>query len=147
MQPRAQPAYEIRAAAAADAAALVPLLAELGFPADADEVAARLRSLAALGEQVLVAADGAALLGFVSLHATPVLHRPAPVGRLTALVVAAEYRLQGVGRALLRAAELFLAERGCALIEVTSNQRRTDAHAFYERLGYARTSYRFGKQL
>ena len=30
-------------------------------------------------------------------------------------------------------------------LEVTSNRARTDAHAFYERLGYVATSFRFAK--
>ena len=36
---------------------------------------------------------------------------------------------------------------GCGLVEVTSNAKRLRAHAFYERLGYERTSHRFAKQL
>jgi len=85
------------------------------------------------------------LLGVLTLHITPVLHRAGPVGRLTMLVVDESARGEGIGRALVTAAEAYFAERGCALVEVTSNKRRTDAHAFYERLGYQGTSERFAK--
>ena len=44
-------------------------------------------------------------------------------------------------------AEKRLAAKGCGLVEVTSNRKRLRAHAFYERLGYERTSYRFAKTL
>jgi GNAT superfamily N-acetyltransferase len=83
----------------------------------------------------------------VTVHVTPVLHRPTPVGRLTALVVTERARHGGIGRALVAAAERLLAARGCALVEVTSNRRLTDAHAFYGRLGYDTTSLRFKKDL
>ncbi|HEY9227767.1 MAG TPA: GNAT family N-acetyltransferase, partial [Gemmatimonadaceae bacterium] len=56
-------------------------------------------------------------------------------------------RGQGVGRALVAAAEQSLVSAGCGLIEITSNDRRVDAHAFYEHLGYARTSIRLAKSL
>jgi GNAT superfamily N-acetyltransferase len=74
-----------------------------------------------------------------------VLHRAGPVGRVTALVVEASSRGCGIGRALMEAAERWTAEQGCVLIEVTSNQRRVDAHRFYEKLGYERTSFRFSR--
>jgi hypothetical protein len=45
------------------------------------------------------------------------------------------------------AAERLLKANGCQLVEVTSNLRRTDAHRFWERIGYERTSARFAKHL
>ena len=77
----------------------------------------------------------------------PVLHRERPVGRITALVVDVEQRKGGVGRALVTAAEQALTRSGCGLLEITSHQRRVDAHAFYKHLGYEQTSVRFAKIL
>jgi len=145
--PSAHPAPEIRVARPGDALALSGLLAELGFPTPSDVVAARLADLGARNELVLVAEREGATLGLLTVHVTPVLHRPTPVGRLTMLVVTQRARGQGVGRALVAAAEQRLAQRGCVLVEVTSHRRLKRAHGFYERLGYEATSVRFGKTL
>ena len=48
---------------------------------------------------------------------------------------------------LVEAAEQWCARSGCELVEVTSNDRRTAAHAFYRHMGYERTSIRFFKKL
>ncbi len=136
---------EIRIARPEDAALIAPLLAQLGYPFDPATIAARFEGLTRAGDAALLAMRGDTAIGFASLHATPVLHRPSSVGRVTSLVVAEEARGQGVGRALMAEAERLLTARGCALIEVTSNRTRTEAHAFYERLGYTATSYRFAK--
>lgn len=141
------PALVVRNALPQDAAALAALLAELGFPAPASVVADRLRSLSDAGAPVLVAVRGEIPVGLLTLHVMSVLHRPARVGRLTALVVTAAERGRGVGRALVAAAERTLAARGCGLVEVTSNRERPDAHAFYQHLGYEVTSLRFKKSL
>ena len=140
-------ALVVRDASPSDAAAVAALLAELGYPTDAATAAHRLESLAALGDRALIALDGDDALGLVTVHRTPVLHRPSSVGRITALVVSASARGRGVGRALVDAAERILMDAGCEMVEVTSNQKRTDAHAFYERLGYSNTSFKFARRL
>ena len=138
---------EIRSAHQSDASALAPLLAELGYPTPPEVIARRLAALDSINETVLVAADADELLGLITVHVTPVLHRPTYVGRITTLVVAERAHGRGIGRALVEAAEQHLARRGCALLEVTSNKKRADAHAFYEHLGYEATSVRFWKSL
>ena len=91
--------------------------------------------------------DDGTLLGVITLCKTVVMHRPAPVGRITCLVIDAPARGKGLGRTLVAAAEGLLAQAGCGLLEITSNLRRLDAHAFYESLGYERTSVRVIKDL
>ena len=137
----------VREATPDDAAAMASLLAELGYPWTPDIVAERLAALNAIGNAALVAQRGDDVVGVLTLSAMLVLHRPKPVGRISAFVVTERYRGQGIGRAMVAAAERHLATRGCGLVEVTSNRRREEAHAFYERLGYERTSYRFAKPL
>ena len=138
---------QVRDARVDDAEAVAALVAELGFPASPHEVAHRLAALMHAGELVLVAEVDATVAGLAAVHITPVLHRPTCVGRITALVVSELRRGQGVGRALVEAAERLVADRGCALIEITSNRQLADAHAFYEHLGYEVTSLRFKKIL
>lgn len=75
------------------------------------------------------------------------VHRPAPVGRVSVLIVDESYRGRGIGALLMAEAEKRLAAHGCHILEVTSNVSRERAHQFYEKLGYERTSYRFMKTL
>jgi ribosomal protein S18 acetylase RimI-like enzyme len=137
----------IRLATSADATAIAGLFCELGHPSTPEEVAARLEHFSQLRQEALVAEVGGEVIGVTALSVMQTLHRPSPVGRMSVLVVSEALRGRGVGRALVAAAEGRLAERGCGLVEVTSNMRRTEAHGFYERLGYERTSYRFFKAL
>jgi ribosomal protein S18 acetylase RimI-like enzyme len=135
----------IRELAASDLPQVAPLLAELGYPVDEQTLRERFTQFTAQGENAIVAERDAQIIGLLTLHVTPVLHRPGSVGRITTLVVAGSAQDQGVGRALMNEAEGMLWTRGCVLIEVTSNIKRSAAHAFYEKLGYEKTSYRFGK--
>ena len=138
----------IRRAMARDAPELARLLTSLGHPTTSATIEAHWREWQSAGNVALVAErpDGT-LSGVATLHHMLVLHRPRPVGRITALVVDAPVRGRGIGRALVAAAEEMLTSIGCGLLEITSNVRRADAHAFYEHLGYERTSFRFAKML
>jgi ribosomal protein S18 acetylase RimI-like enzyme len=138
----------LRPATVHDAAEIARLCTELGHPATPEAIAQRWPTFHNNGNLALVAPGAAgSLLGLVTIHTMDALHRAGPVGRITTLVVDARVRRSGIGRALVAAAEQDLRARGCIMIEVTSNLKRSDAHAFYERLGYDRTSYRFAKTI
>ena len=63
------------------------------------------------------------------------------------MVVGAEARGSGVGTALVRHVEEFARSRECERIEVTSAERRADAHRFYLARGYEFQGRRFIKSM
>ncbi len=137
----------VRSATPEDAEAIGALIVALGYEAATAEVAARLEAIEESGQSVLVAEIDGEVIGCLSTSMMIVLHRPAPVGRISMMVVDERLRGKGVGAQMIAAAEKLLAGKGCQLVEVTSNLRRVDAHRFWERNGYERTSARFAKQV
>ncbi len=138
---------QIRDAKPGDAPRLVELIRELGHEIDEKAVRANLTALKNAGETPLVATLDNNVVGLCGISRRVVIHRPAPLGRITVLVVAREAQGHGIGRMLVKAAEKWMRKVGCKLVEVTSNDRRGEAHAFYRHLGYERSSIRFFKTL
>ena len=131
-----------------DAAELARLFTQLGHATSTADVEQRWAEWTADGARAIVAeSEAGPLVGLVTFGRMRVLHRPHPVGRVTSLVVDERLRGEGIGRRLVARAESELAQAGCRLIEVTSNLRRVDAHAFYEHIGYARTSLRLAREV
>ncbi|TQS43018.1 GNAT family N-acetyltransferase [Cryptosporangium phraense] len=91
--------------------------------------------------QLLVAAEAdGRVIGTFQLTIIPGLaRRGARRAQIEAVRVAAEYRGRGLGAAMMRWAIDEARRRGCALVQLTSDKSRTDAHRFYERLGFARS--------
>ncbi|MEO7793311.1 MAG: GNAT family N-acetyltransferase [Thermoanaerobaculia bacterium] len=142
-------AVSISDLSALDCGALAPLLASLGYQAEAVESAVRLAAgFATDGAcRALVARPttaGDRIVGFATTHVTPFLHRPA-AGRVTALAVLPDFQGRGIGRALLTRCEEILFAAGCDRIELTSGSQRGEAHRFYRAAGYAETGVRFVK--
>lgn len=124
-------------AGAAAGAGAVPLLVEP--VSEAHE-----RAFAAIAEDprnemLVLEADGD-LVGCLQLTYIPGLGQG---GRERALVEAVRIRADrrggGLGARLMELAADRARGRGCGLMQLTSNKRRTAAHRFYERLGYARS--------
>lgn len=65
------------------------------------------------------------------------------------LVVSERARRRGAGTLLMRRAEDFARERGCAAVNLRSNVIRSGAHQFYAAIGYEiiKTQYAFRKVL
>lgn len=136
----------MRDAHPADAAAMARLCGQLGYPAGVDAMAPRLARLAGdPNARAFVAESESEAVGLATIHLRHMLNHEAPIAQLTLLVVDETRRSRGVGRALVSAAEAWARERGCHRIVVTTALQRSDAHAFYERIGYRHTGRRYGK--
>ena len=146
-KPKEKPKPQLREAKPSDAPRLVELIHELGHEIGEKAVRKNLAALKKLGETPIVATLERTVVGLVGVHRMVTIHRDAPIGRIPVLVVAKEAQGHGLGRVLVDAAEQWCRKHGCKLIEVTSNDRRADAHAFYRHMGYERTSIRFFKKL
>ncbi len=146
-KPKAAPEPQIRDAKPSDAPRLVELIGELGQDIAEEAVRKNLSRLKKAGELPLVATLDKRVVGLIGRHIMVTVHRPNPVGRIPVLVVAKEARGRGIGRMLVESVEQWCRDQGCELIEVTSNDRLAEAHAFYRHMGYERTSIRFAKKL
>ena len=58
-----------------------------------------------------------------------------------------DMRGRGIGEAMMAYAVEDAKRRDCRLVQLTSNSARTDAHRFYERLGFVRSHYGFKMKL
>ena len=138
----------LRPATHADAPRIAMLLTELGYPSQPADAEDRLRrSLPSSTSCLVVAQSISEVVGLMAAELVPYFPTGATVCRVTALVVAARHRGNGFGKLLLGAVEEFAGANHCSGIELTSAEGRVEAHAFYERQGFARTSFRFFKAL
>jgi GNAT superfamily N-acetyltransferase len=129
---------KIRPAHLADASAVNELLDQLGYPQDGQAATAnRIQTWAEDPSSAAYVADADDdVLGVIAVHVCPFFERDGSWGRIVALVVSDRARGRGVGSQLVAAAESFAATCGCLRMEVTSGDRRQDAHEFYRRCGY-----------
>jgi GNAT superfamily N-acetyltransferase len=104
--------------------------------------------LAVPGVQVFIAWRAGVAVGTYTLFVLPLLaHAGAPEAVVEDVAVHPQAQGQGIGRALMAHAMELAREAGCYKLALSSNQRREAAHAFYERLGFARHGVSFAVEL
>jgi GNAT superfamily N-acetyltransferase len=135
---------------AADAERVAALAGELGYPSTPAQITARLLAMGANPESsALVALDaGGTIQGWVHVYGRR--HVESDVSaEIGGLVVDPASRGQGIGRALMEAAESWARERGYGRVTLGSSTVRVETHQFYQRLGYAilKSQYRFQKPI
>jgi GNAT superfamily N-acetyltransferase len=130
-----------------DAADLARLVTELGYPVGPDELWSRIEKMPPPLYHTLVAVNETRVVGFIGLLSLAVYEHAKPVGWILALCVAFDHRGQGVGTALLAAAENYFRKVGVIDIRLHSGLQRDGAHRFYEKMGFDKSGYRFKKTL
>ena len=96
------------------------------------------------GHELYVAEEDGRVVGTIVLLVVPNLsHSATPWAVAENLVVTQSYRRRGIGRMLLEHAVARAREKGCYKIQLWSDRRRTEAHEFYESLGFEALAYGF----
>ena len=92
--------------------------------------------------------NGHQVLGFIQAEKYNLLYG-GDGWNIIALAVSPDARRQGIGRKLLSALEAQAVKEGYTFIRLNCNILRTDAHAFYQQMGYTcdKTQKRFIKTL
>ncbi|RVU27251.1 GNAT family N-acetyltransferase [Streptomyces antnestii] len=146
---------EIRPATAADVPAIVAMLADdpLGARRESpDDLTPYLRAHTRIAadphQHLVVAVRQGRLVGTLQLTVIPGLSRKGSTRSIIESVrVHADERGSGLGTQLIEWAVDESRRLDCQLVQLTSDATRTDAHRFYERLGFEASHVGFKLQL
>ena len=127
-------AIRVRPATLADAEPLSRLASELGYDVTAPEIKTHLVGLP-LADELLVASLGDRLVGWIQLSVSESLVHHTHV-QIVGLVVSRLWRGKGIGRRLMRDAEMWARARGATTILLRATNQREEARRFYQALGY-----------
>jgi GNAT superfamily N-acetyltransferase len=127
----------IRRAQSNDSTRLAALCTELGYPATASEMKARLSRVKPAADNAVFVAESreGEVIGWLHVSVSQLLEVPLRA-EVNGLVVAEGQRSKGAGAKLLDSAEDWARKKKCSSMSVRSNVIRERAHAFYERHGY-----------
>jgi len=127
----------IRRARLSDVSGLAALTGQLGYPASAKQIAARLKEVlrARTGTCFVAETCDRALAGWVHVSVKPLLEVDR-CAEIDGIIVDEDLRSTGVGARLLDEAERWAQKRHCTGMNVRSNILRERAHQFYLRQGY-----------
>lgn len=145
----------MRAATAADVSAIVEMLADdpLGAQRETPDdltpyLAAWERLEADPNQHVFVAVRDGRVVGTLQLTIIPGLSRRGSIRSIIEAVrIQVNERGSGLGTRLIEWAVEESRRQGCQLVQLTSDKTRTDAHRFYERLGFTASHVGFKLQL
>ncbi|MEH0471430.1 N-acetyltransferase family protein [Streptomyces hayashii] len=146
---------EIRAAVAEDIPAIVAMLADdaLGAQRESPDdlgpyLAALERLTADPNQRLVVAVREGRVVGTLQLTIVPGLSRRGSTRSIIEGVrVHADERGSGLGTRFIEWAIEESRRENCQLVQLTSDNTRTDAHRFYERLGFVASHVGFKLQL
>lgn len=90
------------------------------------------------GSTIYVLEQDGAVVGCAQLTVIPGLaRRGLRRGLVEGVRIASDRRNRGLGRLLMARLAEIARERGCGVVQLTSDKRRLDAHRFYRDLGFA----------
>lgn len=135
-------AIQIRPAQLTDLNPIASLLLQLGYSATEAQLQQYLNNPNRTDEIYLAESNGV-VVGLISLIFFDYFPSQQQICRITALVVTEAIRGLGVGTQLIDFAKDRASKRGCCQLEVTTSMRRDKTQAYYESIGFEKTSFRY----
>jgi GNAT superfamily N-acetyltransferase len=132
-----------------DIAACRLLLSQLGYDLNEQEVKRRYKAIKKRQDHaVFVGEQDGQVVALLHLYERPAFDKP-PEVIVQALVVDQKWRDSGAGKTMMNLAERWALDRGFSSVALTSSVSRSDAHSFYNKIGYKveATSHLFRKNV
>lgn len=119
-----------------DAGGIAQLSGELGYPTSIEEIKQRIEQMVESAENVIFAAitPDDTVIGWIHVFSAMRLTSK-PFAEIGGIVVAEDYRRQGIGKSLLANAEKWAIKKDLTKLRVRSRASRNDAHSFFIDLG------------
>ncbi|EGM69577.1 GNAT family N-acetyltransferase [Shewanella sp. HN-41] len=135
-------AFQIKLAEIQDIKAIANLLLQLGYSATPEQLQKYLGK-SDRTDEIYIAEEKGTIIGLISLIFFDYFPSQQKICRITALVVTESNRGSGIGTQLIRFAKARAHEYGCSKLEVTTSMRREKTQAYYEAIGFEKTSFRY----
>jgi len=91
--------------------------------------------------------DGVVIGSMIATLLVELTGKAKPHVLFRSIQIAESHRSQGIGALMMEYAEADARQWGASVAELTSSAKRTNAHRFYARLGYAQSHLGFKKKL
>lgn len=122
-----------------DAAEITMLSRQLGYPLSQQQILQNINAvLASKDHNAFVAVQGGKVVGWIGL-ARAILIETLPFCEINGLVIDENFRRKGIGKLLIEKTKQWAREKGNDTIRLRCNIKRTEAHLFYEHLGFKAT--------
>jgi GNAT superfamily N-acetyltransferase len=141
---------EIRKATMNDIKEITNLMEHLGYPTTIEQMKKRFSNIESSPDyHTLLASYDDKIVGMIGLVKGYYYELDGLYVRIVALVVDSNHRNKGIGKQLLKEAEIWAKKIGATGIGLNSGNRpeRINAHKFYKNSGYAEKSVGFAKRL
>ncbi|KSU87538.1 MULTISPECIES: GNAT family N-acetyltransferase [Bacillaceae] len=133
-----------------DVKELIPLMEQLGYPTNFEDLQVRLSAIQASSDyHTLIAEIDGEVAGMAGLCKSYFYEYDGSYTRIVAFVVHEKFRRKAVGKMLIKEAERWAKSQGCMAIGLNSGNRdeRLAAHLFYQKMGYQPKSTGFIKEI
>ena len=138
---------EIRAAQIGDANVISSLLAQLGYDTEPSKIEVLVSMAASGNNKVCVGVLSGQVIAVMSVIFFNYFPSAEKLCRITSIVVDETARGSGVGSKLIDFAKSMALAEKCSILEVTTSLRREQTQAYYESIGFQKTSYKYVQKL